>query len=236
MSAGMELVTDVIQTGPRERLALHGRAVLSDVELVSILLGTGSHALPVAQVAARLLDFAGGLHGLARLGVAELEAQTGIGVTKACRLQAALELGVRTHCRPIEQRRALESSRDVDAALRARFANEDREHFLALALDARNYPLEQLTVGIGGSIACAITPGDVFRPLLRAAAVSVIFVHNHPSGDPAPSEADAAITERLCRAGELIGVSVLDHVILGREGYYSFADAGMLTPGAARAP
>jgi DNA repair protein RadC len=236
MWASMELVTDVIQNGPRERLALHGRAALSDLELVSILLGTGSQALPVAQVASRLLDFAGGLHGLARLGVAELEAQTGIGMTKACRLQAALEVGVRTHCRPLDQRRPLASSQDVDAALRARFADESREYFLALALDARNHPLEQLTVGIGGSVACAITPGDVFRPLLRAAAVSVIFVHNHPSGDPAPSESDLAITERLCRAGELLGVSVLDHVILGREGYFSFADAGMLGSGTPRAP
>lgn len=232
----MELVTDSLQQGPRERLALHGRATLSDVELVSILLGTGSHALPVVQVASKLLESSGGLHGLARLGLAELETQTGIGTTKASRLHAAFELGARTHSRPLDVRRPLSSSRDVDAALRARFAHEDREHFLALALDARNHPLEQLTVGIGGSIACAITPGDVFRPLLRAAAVSVIFVHNHPSGDPAPSEADAAITERLCRAGELLGVTVLDHVILGHEGYFSFADAGLLASGAPRAP
>lgn len=232
----MELVTDSLQQGPRERLALHGRATLSDVELVSILLGTGSHALPVLQVASKLLESSGGLHGLAKLGLAELETQTGIGTTKASRLHAAFELGARTHSRPFDLRRPLSSSQDVDAALRARFAYEDREHFLALALDARNHPLEQLTVGIGGSIACAITPGDVFRPLLRAAAVSVIFVHNHPSGDPAPSEADAAITERLCRAGELLGVSVLDHVILGHEGYFSFADAGMLGSGTPRAP
>jgi DNA repair protein RadC len=232
----MELVTDSPQQGPRERLALYGRATLSDVELVSILLGTGSQALPVLQVASKLLESSGGLHGLARLGLSELETQTGIGMTKACRLQAALELGVRTHCRPLDARHPLASSEDVDIALRARFAHEDREHFLALALDARNHPLEQITVGVGGSIACAITPGDVFRPLLRAAAVSVIFVHNHPSGDPAPSEADAAITERLRRAGELLGVSVLDHVILGREGYFSFADAGMLGPSTPGAP
>jgi DNA repair protein RadC len=207
---------------------MHGPRALSDSDLIAILLGTGSQALPVVAVATQLLDYAGSLHGLAQLGLPQLEAQTGIGGTKACRLQAALELGSRACCSPLDRGRAILSSRDVDAALRPRLAHETREHFLALALDAKNRPLEQLTVAIGGLIACVLTPADVFRPLLRAAAVSVIFVHNHPSGDPAPSEADLAITERLCRAGELLGIQVLDHVVLGTQGYFSFADAGLL--------
>jgi DNA repair protein RadC len=219
---------DSVSLGPRERLAMYGRAALSDSELIAILLGTGSHAQPVGVTAERLLERAGGLHGVARLSFAQLEAQTGIGVTKACRVLSAVELGTRMLARPFERRRPINNSRDVDAALRPRFASEAREHFLALALDAKNQPLAELTIGIGGSLACAVAPADVFRPVLQAAAVSVIFVHNHPSGDPLPSEADVAITERLCRAGQVLGIAVLDHIIVAAEGYYSFADAGLL--------
>jgi len=226
MQATLEPASTLI--GPRERLAMYGRAALSDSDLIAVLLGTGSHNMPVGITAERLLEQAGGLHGLARLSVAQLGAQTGIGVTKACRLLSAVELGARVSSRPFERSRAIASSRDIDAALRPRFAQEPREHFLAIALDAKNHPLAELTIGIGGSIACAIAPSDVFRPVLQAAAVSVVFVHNHPSGDPHPSEADIAITERLCHAGQVLGVAVLDHVILGSASYYSFADAGLL--------
>ena len=224
----MQAITDLPEPGPRERLALHGRAALSDAELLSVLLGTGSAGLPVGLVAGQLLAQAGSLHGLARLSLVELEAQSGVGVTKACRLLAAVELGARSHSRPLARRRPIASSRDVAAALTPRFASEQREHFLALALDAKNQPLSQLTIAIGGLTACAVLPADVFRPVLQAAAVSVIFVHNHPSGDPTPSEADLAITERLCRAGAVLGISVLDHVVLGGADYFSFADAGIL--------
>jgi DNA repair protein RadC len=228
MRLAMQAILEIDPPGPRERLVLHGRAALSDAELIAVLLGTGTNQTPVAVVAARLLDYAGGLAGLARLSAAELETQAGIGTTKACRLLAALELGMRSHVRPLERRRALTSSRDVVAALGPRFAHEQREHFIALALDAKNQPLAELPVAIGGIAACAVAPADVFRPVLRAAAVSVLFVHNHPSGDPAPSAADVAITQRLCRAGELLGVHVLDHVILGGAGYFSFLDAGLM--------
>jgi DNA repair protein RadC len=224
----MEPIIDAGTPGARERLALHGRAALSDAELIAILLGTGTSAAPVAIVAARLLEYAGGLSGLAQLSVAELETQPGIGTTKACRLLAAMELGTRTHVRPLERRKPITSSRDIAAALSPRFDHETREHFLAIALDAKNHPLAELTVAIGGIAACSVAPADVFRPVLRAAAVSVLFVHNHPSGDPAPSEADVAITQRLWRAGDLLGVQVLDHVILGRDGYFSFLDAGLM--------
>jgi DNA repair protein RadC len=225
----MQLLVEKHYAGPRERLAMYGCAALSDAELIAILLGTGSQACPVTVAAQRLLDHAGGLAGLARLSLSQLEAQAGIGVSKACRVLAAIELGTRLASEPLVRRRAINSSRDVEAALRPRFRHESREHFLAIALDAKNQPLSELTIGIGGSLACAIAPADVFRPVLQAAAVSVIFVHNHPSGDPTPSDADHAITERLCRAGLLLGVSVLDHVVLGATGYFSFADAGLLS-------
>jgi DNA repair protein RadC len=215
-------------SGPRELLALHGVASLSDAELIALLLGTGSQLMPVAVLAAQLLERAGGLRGLARSSLAELEAVPGIGSSKASRLLAALELGVRVQSQPFLRARPLTSSGDVFAALGPRFRSETCEHFLAIALDAKNHPLCELAIARGGLLACSVTPSDVFRPVLRAAAVSVVFVHNHPSGDPVPSEADITITERLWRAGELLGVSVLDHIVLGRDGYYSFADEGVM--------
>jgi len=221
-------VVSVLGTGPRERLAQHGCAALSDAELLAVVLGTGTQALPVNQLAARILEHAEHLQGLARLTSAELTALPGVGPTKAARLCAAIELGARAACRPLARRRSIAGSRDVWEALRTRFVSEAREHFVAIPLSARNQPLAELTIAIGGLTACAITPADVFRPVLRASAVSVIFAHNHPSGEARPSAADVAITERLCRAGRVLGVAVFDHLVLGREDYYSFADTGLL--------
>ncbi len=209
---------------------MSGVASLSDVDLIAILLGTGVSTEPVGVVAARLLERAGGLHGLLRLGVSELGEQVGIGPSKACRLRAAVELGARLSSRPLQRQKPITSSRDVDAALRSRLRGELREHFIAVPLDAKNHPLAELEIAIGGLLACCITPSDVFRPVLREAAAAVIFAHNHPSGDLTPSDQDIGITHRLVRCGELLGVTVLDHLIVGENGYFSFLDAGLLRP------
>jgi DNA repair protein RadC len=214
--------------GPRERLALHGAEVLSDAELVCVLLGTGCADEPVAVLAERLLHDAGGLQALARSSPRELAARRGVGTSKAARLLAAVELGRRLGAVRLSPERPLSSSRDVDRALRPRLAVAEREHFVAVALDSKNRPILQLDIAIGGLAACALTPADVFRPLLRHAAASAVFAHNHPSGECAPSDQDIAMTERLARTGELVGVAVLDHLIVGREGYFSFLDAGLL--------
>ncbi len=227
-------VVEDTKQGPRERLVMHGAASLSDAELVAVLLGTGYSGESVEVVAARLLARAGGLHGLQRLRGPELEAQPGVGLTKACRLRAAAELGARLCYRPLRRQEPITCSRDVEAALRPRLARAEREHFVAIALDAKNHPLAQLEIAVGGLLACCISPADVFRPLLREAAASTIFAHNHPSGDPTPSEQDLTITERLCQAGELLGVRVLDHLVIGAHGYFSFLDAGLLAPKAPR--
>lgn len=207
---------------------MHGPSSLSDAELVAVLLGTGSSAEPVNVLAARLLERAGGLLSLSVLHASDLSAEPGIGASKACRLLAAIELGARACSRPLQRERAIQSSRDVYTALRARVRGEAREHFFAIALDAKNRPVAQIEVAVGGLVACCLSPSDVFRPLLRAAAVGVIFAHNHPSGEASPSDEDVAITDRLCRAGELLGIQVLDHLVLGENSYFSFLDAGLL--------
>ena len=214
--------------GPRERMREVGPERLGDAELVALLLGTGSAREPVTVLASRLLHRVGGVHGLGRLGVGALEELPGLGPTKAARVVAALELGRRVLARPLPRGSRIVSSRDVDAALRPRLAQADVEHFVAIALDAKNRPLGETLIARGGLSACPVAPADVFRALIREAAAGVVFVHNHPSGEPSPSSDDVALTERLRRAGELLGVTVLDHVIIGREGYFSFLDAGLL--------
>lgn len=214
--------------GPRERLCSVGVEGLSDAELLALLLGTGGREEPVGVLASRLLHEVGGLGALERLGPGALAQRPGLGPIKAGRIAAAVELGRRVLSKPLERGSRIGSSRDVDAALRPRLAHADVEHFLAIALDAKNRPMREVLVARGGTSACPVAPADVFRALLREAAAGVVFVHNHPSGEPTPSSDDVALTDRLRRAGELLGVTVLDHVIIGREGYFSFLDAGLL--------
>jgi len=216
--------------GPRERLRSVGQQRLCDAELLAILLGTGTASEPVSVLATRLLHDAGGLEGLARLGPGGLEGLSGLGPSKSSRIVAAIELGRRVVARPLERRARIVSSRDVDAAFRPRLADLDHERFLAIALDAKSRPIRELEIARGGLSACAVAPSDVFRALVREAAASVILLHNHPSGEPSPSAEDVALTERLARAGELIGIRVLDHIVIGREGYFSFLDAGLIAP------
>lgn len=227
----MEAMADECEArweGPRERMAAVGVEGLSDAELLALLLGTGARQEPVGVLASRLLRELGGLAGLSRIGAGALAQRPGLGPTKASRIVAAVELGRRVVSRPLAWGARMASSRDIDAALRPRLADAEVEHFLAIALDAKNRPIREILIARGGLSACPVSPSDVFRALLREAAAGVVFVHNHPSGEPTPSAEDMILTDRLRRAGELLGVRVLDHVVIGREGYFSFLDAGLL--------
>ena len=216
--------------GPRERLMLRGEQALSDAELLAVVLGTGAVGAPVAVVAQTLLQQLGGLSGLQRAGIAAISACSGVGRSKACRLRAALELGARASSRKLSPHAPIRCSNDVADALRPRLRGETREHFFALPLDVRQRPIAEILVAVGSLSACAVAPGDVFRLVLKEAAAGVIFVHNHPSGEPSPSVEDIGLTERLRQAGALLGIKVLDHVILGHDGHFSFLDAGLLPP------
>jgi DNA repair protein RadC len=219
-------------SGPREQLMMRGEAALSDAELLAVLLGTGTATEPVGVVAQKLLVQGGGLRGLARAGIGALSECAGVGPTKACRLRAAIELGLRASAQPLDRHEPIRSSADVAAVLGPRLRDESREHFYALALDVRHRPVAELLIAVGGLTACTIHPADVFRRVLREPAAAVVFVHNHPSGDPTPSPEDASLTTRLRQAGALLGVQVLDHVILGRDSHFSFLDRGLLNPDA----
>jgi len=216
---------------PRERLLAYGPEPLSDVELLALILGAGGRAGSAVEVARRLLGRCGDLPELARAHPDELAATPGIGPARAAGIGAALELGRRLEVTAPARGRRLLCSADVFDLFHPRLRHRAEEVFLALALDARNRCRRELWLARGGSSACAVEPRDAFRALLAERAAATVFLHNHPSGDPTPSPQDRALTRRLVAAGDLLGVRVLDHVIVGDGRYASLADRGELVPG-----
>jgi DNA repair protein RadC len=203
---------------------------LSDAELVALLLGTGTRAEPVVPLAERTLRELGGLRGLSAAGTGDFLQVRGIGASKAARLLAGVELGRRIHAQPLHRGSRLISSEDVYRAFGPRLAHLTHEELWAVALDVRHRILALVLLARGGLSSCPVTPADVFRPLIREAAAAVVLIHNHPSGTTEPSPEDVELTQRLSEAGRLLGISVLDHVIVAREGYLSLLDAGLYTP------
>lgn len=212
---------------PRERLFDVGPRALCDAELLALVLRTsaprGSTALDQAH--ALLADFAG-LSGLARAAPAELVGRDGIGAATAAAVTAALELGRRAACERVERGATFQTSADVYRHLRGRLAPLRQEVFCVLLLDAKHRRLRDVQVSAGSLTASIVHPREVFAPAVRDSAAAVILVHNHPSGDPAPSPEDVSLTRRLREAGDVVGIRVLDHVIVGAEAHFSFVDAG----------
>ncbi len=221
---------DTFMDGPRERLHERGLECLSEAELVALLLGTGTREEPVVPLAERVLRELGGMRGLGAAGMGDLLQVHGIGSTKAARLLAGLELGRRAHAQPLPRGVRMVSSEDVYRAFGPRLAHLTHEELWAVALDARHRVLSRVLLARGGLSACPVTPADVFRPLIREAAAAAVLVHNHPSGTTEPSPEDVELTVRLAEVGRLLGISVLDHVIVAREGYLSLLDAGLHSP------
>jgi len=210
--------------GPRERLASVGAASLSDAELVALVLGTGSARLSARAAAQALLDELP-LPALAWATAEALLSRRGIGPARAAALAAAFELGRRSAWSPPRRgERILEPARVAE--LMRPLAHAERECFHVVLLDVRGRLLRSERVAEGSLAQCPVSPRDALRPAVRDGAHGVIFVHNHPSGDPAPSPEDADLTGRLRAATELVGVVPRDHVIVASGGYFSFVEAG----------
>ena len=213
---------------PREKLLDQGAAGLSAVELLAVLLRTGSEGETVLDQARALLDAAGhSLRGLARLGPARplphqghRPGQGGADPRRWSRWRSA---SARRSSRPARRSRAATTSTRTSASVSAL---ERHEHFYAVLLDNKNRKLKEIRISQGSLTASIVHPRDVYLPVIRESAAAVIFVHNHPSGDPTPSAEDIEITRRLRQVGELVGVRVLDHLIIGRGRYVSFVDDG----------
>ena len=215
---------------PRERLVRLGAGALSDAELLAILLRSGhastrETALDLAR--ATMGEFRS-WHGLDRAPFCRLCARAGMGPAKAAQIKAALELARRMHGRPLEPRARLGSARDVFRHYGARLSGLRHETFWVVLLDVKNRIIGEAKVSEGSLSSAIVHPREVFRPAIEESAAAVILVHNHPSGEPMPSAEDRAITERLRGAGELVGVQVLDHVVIGAGTYASFVEEGLL--------
>ena len=213
---------------PREKLERTGCAPLGDNELVAIVLGHGVHNTGALELANAVLGASGGLQGLARATSGDLRRVPGIGSARAAQLLAAIEMGRRTLLRGRHERVQIVTAMDAARLLVPQFGSKPVEHFGVLLLDTKHQVLRTSIISIGTLDASIVHPRDVFREATVAGAFAIILFHNHPSGDPAPSRDDVALTLRLIAAGELMGIPVLDHLILVDRGFHSLRDAGEL--------
>ncbi len=213
---------------PRERLQRLGAEALSAQEVLAVILGRGIAGESVMVTAQRLLSEFGGLKGVAEASLEELSKVRGIGLAKAAQLKAAVELGVRTDGRAGgDEKVSLTTPEEVVAAVGGRLRDKKKEYFLALFLDTRNRLIKTAEISVGSLDSSIVHPREVFKEAVAASAASVIFVHNHPSGDTEPSPDDISLTKRLVGAGEIMGIEVLDHVIIGGREYLSLKREGL---------
>ncbi len=215
---------------PRERLLEEGPESLTEAQLLAILLRVGRHKTSAVGVGRDLLKRVGGLQGLANRSVRELCAVPGIGPAKVAQIMAAIELGKRVLATPLTKGTVIANSQTVFEHYYPLLRDLRREVFKVILLDAKHAVIREKTVSEGSLTSSLVHPREVFNQAVRESAAAVIFLHNHPSGDPKPSKEDRALTARLQDAGEILGVQVLDHVIIGDGRYVSFADEGWMSP------
>ncbi|MGE5359665.1 MAG: RadC family protein [Bacteroidales bacterium] len=213
---------------PREKLAYHGAAALGDNELLAIVIGCGTRDRDSLAIANTVLEAAGGLHALSRMSHDALRALRGLGAAKAAQVIAALELGRRVLLRRSPARLQLRSPRDVALYLLPIYGSRPTEQFGIVMLDARHRVLRTTVVSVGTLDGTVVQPRDVFREATAAGAAALVLFHNHPSGDPMPSDDDVELTQRLVAAGELMGIPVLDHVVLGDGQFCSVRETGKI--------
>jgi len=211
---------------PRERMAGQGASALSNRELLAVLVGTGSSPDSVLDVSDRLL--ASGLHGLAGRSLNELRSERGLGLAKATRVLAALELGTRLLSEAAGPAPCFRAPGDAARYLLPRYAARPVETFGLLALDVRHRLKREAVVSVGCLTSSLVHPREVFQEAVVSRAAGLILFHNHPSGDPEPSAEDVSLTRRLAAAGSLMGIEVLDHVVLGAGRFVSLKDRGVL--------
>jgi DNA repair protein RadC len=211
---------------PREKLQRMGAGSLGDNELLAIVLGHGRARTTALDMANAVLAATDGVHGLVRTRHDELRAIPGIGSARAAQILAAVELGRRTLTRPIRDRVQIKSARSAAELLLPQYGNRPVEQFGVLLLDTKHRVLRTVVLSVGTLDASIVHPRDVFGAAAAAGAAALVLFHNHPSGDPKPSDDDVELTRRLAMVGVLMGIDVIDHLILADVRYYSFKEEG----------
>lgn len=223
------LIKDLpVQERPRERLLQYGPEYLSNRELLAILLETGTRNQSVFALADQLIAHFGSLRALACATYEEMAEIKGIGPAKAARVIAAFELTKRLSNSSLEVREVIRSPQDAADIVMDEMSLLDREHFVILMLNTKHAVIAKKVVSIGHLNASLVHPRELFKDVIKKSSAAVILVHNHPSGDPTPSEDDIRVTQRLCEAGRLLGISVLDHIVIGDKSYVSFREQGLI--------
>jgi DNA repair protein RadC len=212
---------------PREKLLDQGPGALTAAELIAVVLRTGAEGENALAQGRAVMDLCGGsLRRLVSSSLTELCAIKGVGPVKAAQIQAVLELAKRFGEEEFVPGMPFRGSADVYAHFRERLGSEAYEQFYAVLLDNKHRKLRDVRISQGSLTSSVVHPREVYIAVIRESAAAVIFVHNHPSGDPTPSQEDLLLTRRLREVGELVGIRVLDHVIIGKGRYISFVDDG----------
>ncbi len=213
---------------PRERLIHYGPASLSNAELIAILLRTGNSERSALGLAEMLLRDCGGLRGLMNANLDTLQVTKGMGPAKSVEIAAAAELGRRLVKVSPTDEPVIRKPDDAANVVMSELRDEQQEVFKALLLDTKNKLLRNLEITRGTLDSSLVHPRDVFKPAVALSAASIIVAHNHPSGDPTPSQEDIQVTSRLVEAGKIMGVEVLDHVVIGHNRWVSLKERGLM--------
>lgn len=213
---------------PRERLLSQGASSLSNQELIAIMLRTGTKQESVLHLSNRVLHHFEGIQQLKDASIEELTSINGIGHAKAVQLMAAVELGRRLSSRQTDGKYTIRSPKDAAAFLMADMTSLKQEHFVCLFLNIKNQVMHRQTIFVGSLNASIVHPREIFREAVRRSAASIVCAHNHPSGNPAPSPEDIAVTKRLMEAGSIVGIELLDHIIIGDHQFISLNEKGYM--------
>ena len=213
---------------PRERLSKHGPAFCATAELLAILIRTGTTERSALGLGEQLLSHFQGLRGVASATIEQLSAVKGVGEVKAIQIAAAIELGKRLAVLSEDEKPVIRSPQDVSNLLMPELRDAKKEHLKSLILSTKNQVLKIHTVSVGILDSSLVHPREVFKDAIAASAAAIIVAHNHPSGDPTPSAEDRRITQRLAEAGQILGIELLDHVILGDNRFVSLKERGIL--------
>ena len=214
---------------PREKMISKGKGTLSNAELIAILIGSGNGELSAVELAREVLNAVGdNLYDLSKLSIDELQQHKGIGEAKAVSIAAALELGRRWSVTSPEQRKSISNSQEAYESFLALIDDPTKEHFMVAYLNRGNKVIKVERISTGGLSGTSADPKVIFKNALLKEATALMVCHNHPSGVPRPSAEDKNLTQNLIAAGKIFDINVLDHLIIGENSYFSFAEHGMM--------